>query len=233
MTPQTRPLSLRARLAVISAFLLLGQSGLAAGVGMEVAQAATAQNGQCAWLTNTAGTFRFWNYDFLGEETDCGAVDWATNLVFYGTADINWVKTQLHTRGYPATSTDGMHMEVGHYDIGVVWDRDAGKKEIACPATGLTARHYRIYAPPELDYMWSAGWGFFVVGTTHTDANECPPIGKRHYASEEVEQHIATTAGQAGYPVWRNDMFFYNNEPYRVEGNHTWENNGYATFINM
>jgi hypothetical protein len=48
------------------------------------------------------------------------------------------------------------------------------------------------------------------VGSTHKDANECPPIGKKHYDSEEVEKHIAGKMEGAGYFVTRDWADFLN-----------------------
>ncbi|MGN9914686.1 hypothetical protein ACTMTJ_44875 [Phytohabitans sp. LJ34] len=224
--------SQRGRLAILMTLLLLGVSA-AVSVPASPAAAATARNGQCQRFRTPDNSSYWFNYDFLEETADCGAVDWATSLLFWGTADIDFVKSTLGDLGYEDSSFEIMHMPVQSYDTSEVWDGDGGKKEIACPAVGLSARHYRIYAPPERDYMWANGFGFFVVGTTHIDANECPPIGKRHYGSEETERHIAQVASNAGYPTavdWSN---FLNEEPYRVEGSHTWENSGRATYINM
>jgi hypothetical protein len=192
---------------------------------------ANTSRGQCYFFE--FDNVLFHNYDYLGESANCNAVDWATSIVFYDQADIDFVKSTLGDLGYEDSSTNGMHMPTKNGSTGVVWDRDAGKKEIACPAVGLEARHYRIYAPPATDYMFTLDWGYFVVGSTHWDANECPPIGTRHYDSEEVEQHIVRTMGDEGYPVYSELYDFLNWEPYRVEGNSEWNNSGYASFVGV
>ncbi len=190
---------------------------------------ANSSRGQCYFFDFE--NVRFHNYDYLGESPDCKKVDWATSIVFFDLADIDYVKSLLHNRGYEDNSTNGMHMETKYGSTGNVWDKDAGKKEIMCPAPGLETRHYRIYAPPSLDYMFTLDWGYFVVGSTHWDANECPSIGTRHWGSEEVEQHIVGVLSGAGYPVYPEAYDFENWEPYRVEGNSEWDNSGYASFI--
>jgi len=220
------------RLEVTAAALLsMVAVTLAATAYTPAADAATTRTGGCAYFPGEGTEFH--NYDYLGKEALCNEVDWATSMIFYGNATINKVKSALHNRGYSASSTGAMHMRVKSANSGLEWDSDGGKKGIACPAVGLETRHYRIYAPPSRDYMYSMSYGYWVVGSTHWDKNECPPIGKRHYGSEEVEKHIASTLERAGYFVTRDYRDLGNYEPYRVEGNHTWDNNGKATFIKI
>jgi hypothetical protein len=213
-----------------AAVVLFALVGAVATPGAGPASAKTSR-GQCYYFQ--FDNVLFHNYDYVGESAYCNAVDWATSVVFYNQADIDYVKSILGDLGYEDNSTNSMHMPTKDVSTGVVWDSDAGKKEIACPAVGLEARHYRIYAPPATDYMYTLNWGYFVVGSTHWDANECPSIGTRHYDSEEVEQHIVQTMDGAGYWVYPELYDFQNWEPYRVEGNSEWNNSGYASFIGI
>lgn len=179
------------------------------------------------------GTYIF-TYDFQNKEDwGRGNVDWATSLMFYGNASINRVKDILDGNGYGQISTNSMHMPVKDSTNLAVWDDDAGKKGIACPLTGQETRHYRIYADPATDFLWTEALGGFVVATTHWDANECPNVNTRFYDSEEVEGHIGNTMSGLGYTVSHDFANFFNAEPYRVQGNSTWDNDGYATYIDV
>jgi len=218
----------RGPLAALAILLITVAGALITGAGAQPASAATSRT-QCYYFDFDG--IRFHNYDYLEKTDNCNAVDWATSVLFYDWADIDFVKSTLDNFGFEDTSWQDMYMPVRTGNGAAVWDDDGGKKEIACPASGLETRHYRIYAPPATDYMYHPNLGYFVVGSTHWDANECPPIGKRHYGSEEAEQHIANRMENGGYFVSREWADFDNWEPYRVEGNHTWENSGYATYI--
>lgn len=198
------------------------------------ASAATARNNVCYFFQTNDGAV-WHNYDYTSKNAYCNNVDWATSLMFYEYANIDKVKSILHTRGYGANSTNSMHMPIGtpRMSPGVTWDSDAGKKGVACPGRNQTTRHYRIYAPPAYQMNYSVMYGYFVVASTHWDGNECWITGKRHWGSEEVETHIGRVLSAAGYQVnydWAN---YSNWEPYRVEGNHTWENDGWATFVRI
>ncbi|MEV4624347.1 hypothetical protein AB0J74_37280 [Asanoa sp. NPDC049573] len=219
---------LRTRLALLAAVLIAVTAVLVGLPSGDPASAATSRT-QCYYFDFDG--VRFHNYDYLEKVDNCNAVDWATSVLFYDWADIDFVKSTLDNFGFEDSSWQDMYMPVRTGNGGAVWDDDGGKKEIACPAVGLETRHYRIYAPPSTDYMYHPNLGYFVVGSTHWDANECPPIGKHHYGSEEAEQTIANRMEDGGYFVSREWSDYDNWEPYRVEGDHTWENSGYATYI--
>jgi hypothetical protein len=115
---------------------------------------------------------------------------------------------------------------------GYVWDEDGGRKTTKCP--GLVtqpsqARHYRIYADGD-DRLYNLSWGYYVFGSTHYDINECSLTQPAWFGySETSEGWIAQRWRQNGRSAVEDWSSFANAEPYRVEGDHIWENDGLAT----
>ena len=87
----------------------------------------------------------------------------------------------------------------------------------------------RVYADDN-DTLYNTSWGFYVLGATHTDHNECGP-NTWHGESEDTEGLIADRASDRGYTVYEDWGNFYNAESWRQEGNHIVENDGYATAV--
>ena len=174
---------------------------------------------------------QFWNYDFTARRVRADGVDWPMSLVFYGNATINKVKRFLGNEydksGSPmyARLKDGRRWQ---------WDTDRGRKTTWCPGLKTQppwARHYRIYADRD-DRLYNAAWGFYVIGTTHYDHRECA-IGKRFGWSENSEAWITHRWRLNG--GWAQDdwKYFSNPEPVRVQGNHIWDNNGWASRLHV
>jgi hypothetical protein len=157
---------------------------------------------------------QFWNYDFTTKLVRAHQVDWPIGLVFYGNASINKVKGCLHNKydqvGGPmyARLNDGGRWR---------WDSDRGRKTTACPGAPSQpawARHYRIYADPD-DRLYNHAWGFYVIGATHYDINECW-AGRQFGWSETSEGWITyrwRLNGGWAQDDWRS---FSNPEPVRV-----------------
>lgn len=224
-----------ARRAISLGLAGLGLAFLATGLPSQLtsapsAVAATPRNGQCYWIPLGEGT-QVLNYDIPAANSACHtSVDWAVNVFFGNGGTVNSVKSALNY-WYSDISSNDMFMPGTDRNVSFT-DKDNGRKRLACPVPGDQSRHYRVYADSD-DYLYTTAHGPFVVATTHWDANECPPIGKRFYGSEEVEKHIASVLESSGYWAVRDWASFSNNEPYRVEGNHTWESNGMVTYISM
>jgi len=170
------------------------------------------------------------NYDFESKSATSTNVDWPVNLIFFNNATIDGVKWQLDGY-YGATSPEKKNMGINEYGL-TSWDEDGGKKGILCPITNQWTRHYRVYAGTD-DTLYSPSLGYWVAASTHKDRNECPPINKQFYDSEEVEEHIGGLYANAGLHVWDDFSSFNNAEPYRVEGPHIWNSNGLVTFIDV
>jgi hypothetical protein len=196
--------------------------------GAPRAVASSTPNGITGVVIDEQGTT---NYDFESQSAVNTNVDWPVNLIFYNNATIDGVKFQLDNY-YGYKSPEEKKMAIYQYGL-TQWDGDGGKKGILCPIADQWTRHYRIYASSSDDTLYSPSLGYWVVASTHKDRGECPPINKLFYDSEEVEEHIAGLYSTAGYNVWDDYTGWYNPEPYRVEGNHVWNSNGLATFIDI
>ncbi|MGC4941892.1 hypothetical protein [Kribbella sp. DT2] len=226
-----------ALIMIVRSRVLSGLTGVVAFFG--VALLADGLSGGAAIAASTPNTVQYVvhdnsglvNYDFQSTNAVNTNVDWPINVVFYNGASVDNIKFALEN-SYGANSTNRMHIPVTYYGGENHWDEDAGKKGVACPTTGRWTRHYRIYGGYG-DSIYSQDIGYWVAATTHKDADECPPIGKRFYDSEEVEENIAAIWANAGYTVHNDLVSWSNPEPYRVEGNHTWNSNGLVTYIDV
>jgi hypothetical protein len=157
-------------------------------------------------------------------------------LVFDNFGEIDYVKTVLGAEydqvGGPQNGR--MTEDAGGPGIGggYVWDTDSGRKTTACPGgpgQPIDARHYRIYADAG-DALYNLSWGYYVFGTIHYDYDECgdaPWFGW----SENAEGWLVWRWRATGYYAWEDLHHFYNAEPYHVEGDHIWENDGRASFM--
>jgi hypothetical protein len=88
--------------------------------------------------------------------------------------------------------------------------------------------HMRLYALN--GSMYNLDWGYWVVGTTHYDRNECTP-GATFGWSEEAEGTMVQRARDRGYFVFQDWASFFNPEPDRWEQNHFWQNDGNASAV--
>jgi len=173
----------------------------------------------------------FRNYDFDSQYVLSTNVDWPVTLVFWNNANINKVKNSLDSAGFQwGGDSENGRLNDGY---GYVWDTDGGRKNVLCPFLS-TDSHYRIYAP-SYDYLYNVSWGFYVIGTTHRDHNECGPLDTWYGKSDEAENEVAfASAAVWGSGAVASDWaYFYNYEPYRAEGSHIWLNDGYATAVRV
>ena len=181
----------------------------------------------------TMGEDRFYNWDFENDDRSTRTnVDWPVTMLFYNDADVQLVKDMYYTfvgSSMYARLNDGSSW---------VWDKDGGTKSGLCTSQ---IYHMRVYADSD-DHMYNTSWGYYVLGTTHIDNNECLPLSDEYWSgdSEQAEGHFAMHAEDiysecdvAVFEDWRN---FRNLEPYyRVKSNegpdHIKHNNGYATAV--
>jgi hypothetical protein len=210
-------------------------SGICLGlsVSSNVAVAGGTAYGEPALLDFGQGDYMY-NYDFESVDLRRDNVDWAMSIIAYNNASINKFKSKMDTFNYGWTSTDSKHALMhdngdtppGYFE----WDGDRGKKIIECPAFGSTP-HYRVYADTN-DYLYQTGRGSFVVASTHRDRDECGGGNKSFYDSETVEGGITHNLSSL-YPAYHDRYFWNNYEPYRAQGTHIWDNNGYGSYVDM
>jgi hypothetical protein len=206
---------------------------IAASAGATRTEAASTDD---VWALQIASD-TFMNYDFEERISSKWGVDWAVALMFWNNATINRVKGILGNEydqeggpmnGLLAESYDYYQNPAWH------WDSDSGRKTTAapgCPGQPDDARHYRIYADQD-DQLYNMYWGYWVFGTDHYDIEECPGGDPAwHGYSENAEGWITWRWSVNGYGATNDWAWFYNPEPFRVEGNHIWENDGYASAL--
>ena len=202
---------------------LVGAAVLVTLAGTQAAGAASTS--KLTILTIREDAFR--NYDFLSQTVSSTNVDWPVNFLFWNNAEIDKVKDAMRF-SFPG-STMYARLNDGS---GYVWDQDGGRKTYLCPIIG-DAHHFRVYADGD-DRLYNLGWGYYILGTSHIDHNECG-LGRWFGKTETAEAYIAgraRTAFGSGNVVedWSS---FANSEPYREEGNHIWQNNGLATSVRV
>ncbi|AJB42115.1 hypothetical protein TCARB_1067 [Thermofilum adornatum 1505] len=168
----------------------------------------------------------FYNYDFTSKTVSSSNVDWPVCLVFYGNADVNKVKN-IYWGVTILANTMYAYLDDGQ---GFVWDEDRGTKGVVWSncTNSYVWLHMRVYAPNPPDYLYNIYYGKYVIATAHYDQF---PLESWSGYTECAEKHLADIAKSKGYTVYQDLFYFYNYEPYRIEGNHIWLNNGYATYI--
>jgi len=199
---------------------------------VEPAQAASTNH---LHVLHVVGSGDYWlNYDMMSERYSSSNVDWPVTMIFTNNAEVNKVKNVLRDTGYFSSfpgSWNGMHNAVA--DDGTDdyhWDRDAGVKGSSCPRGSIT-QHARIYGGEgDRIYTPELNLGFYVLVTTHYDANECGGGTTWHGLSGMVEKSVAEYMDNR-YSVNRDWLNVHNVEGKRFEGNHKWWNNRYATRV--
>jgi hypothetical protein len=201
----------------------------------------TPSHKQYAVRLSSGGNDRFINYDGQPNFDQHGR-DWPIDLVFYNNASVNKVKDGLARFGYSgsgSTEHEGYTRNYNARNHGFRFDSDRGRKT-ACDVNH-NDNHYRLYAPPSQDRLYDPTYGYYVVGSTHLDHNECTDHPTHFGFSERVEYAIGTKANTI-WTVTRNHLALYNSEGYDRNGNpgvrrdmnepsHYWMNDGNATII--
>jgi hypothetical protein len=207
---------------------------LVAVIGAPVAAyAQSARSGNLTILEVREDRFR--NYDFRSQTVAANNVDWAIALLFYNNATINKVKNSGIGPLYDQTGGTmyGRMRETSAGDF--VWDADGGRKTTKCPGAPLqpsSARHYRIYADGD-DRLYNLDRGYWVFGSTHWDINECSLTSAATFGySEDAEnQLVSAWNNRTSWPATNDWASFFNYEPFRVQGDHVWDNNGLASLF--
>jgi len=187
---------------------------------------------------------RFMNYDFnpgkdgkpkdyWAKYHDADHVDWGVSMVFWNAGNKDWVKAIYRALG---VSQDGS-AAYGSLNDGGSWQTQSDKGvKTSCPIAGRS-RHMRLYANGGTPSMYNRAWGYYVLGTTHRDVNECSKFWAWFGESEEAEEWFTQqwTAVYSGPNIVRADAFrMYNRQgwptPRRI-GDHEWHQNGYATTL--
>ncbi|HXG42859.1 MAG TPA: hypothetical protein VNL95_09060 [Dehalococcoidia bacterium] len=217
----------RARLlALVGAGALIGvTAGLVGGHELShLGQGASTT--QLTWLY--IGEDRFRNYDFNSQLDSATNVDWPITILFWNNAEVDKVKDFYRWACCPYPG--GAKYAYLNEGFGDVWDSDAGQKGHWCPVFGETP-HMRFYADSD-DTLYNIYWGYYVLASTHYDVRECG-FGKWHGDSERAEEYFVDVALFFGYAAQHDWAYFWNYEPYREEGNHFWDNNGWASAVNI
>lgn len=187
------------------------------------AEAADASNKTIIYF----GGDRMYNYDFLSRNQYYGQsrnVDWAVTMIWYNNAEVDKVKNWYWDTWSCGGSKYGRFYDYGGYE----WDSDAGAKS-RCTLLG-DVYHMRVYGDED-DRMYSTQYGYWVYATTHVDHNE-NLWGEWFGASERSETYWREWARDVrGWTVYSPGWDMNNNEPYRAQGNHRWENDRYATTV--
>ena len=80
--------------------------------------------------------------------------------------------------------------------------------------------------------LYNSAWGFYVIGSTHYDIRECGRGAT--FGWSETSEGWVTWRWRANGGWAQNDWrYFSNPEPVRVEGNHIWQNDGYASRLHV
>jgi len=208
---------------------------VAAAVCAPVAYAATARSGNLRILYVREDAFH--NYDFLSQSVASDNVDWAVALVFWNNASISRVKTSAIGPLYDQTGSRMNGRLRDTTSSGYVWDEDSGRKTTLCPGAPLQsrdARHYRIYADGD-DRLYNLDWGYWVYGTTHWDIDECSLSNPAWFGhSENAEEWLVSDwIDRTGWSASNDWSWFSNSEPFRVEGDHIWDSDGYASALRV
>lgn len=191
------------------------------------ANAATARSGSYLTL-NLAGGDQIVNYDHESQTAARTNVDWAVTLFFYNDAEVDRVKNILQ----PEFENEGSVMWGYQKDVNyLAWDNDRGMKDPQVDGNGCaTDIHMRVYADSSDDQMYNLVDGYYVFATSHKDIGEnC--TGQTFGYSEVAEEGFATEYSNRGYQVYADAVNLGNYEPYRVSGNHIWDNNSWATKV--
>jgi hypothetical protein len=172
---------------------------------------------------------RIYNYDFNSQKLSRRNVDWGLDLVFYNNAEVDKIKDSLGYSNVGSRQNGRLNNGKGWF-----WDQDGGRKNFPCSFATFT-NHYRVYADQAGgDRNYSPGLGFYVVGSTHRDVNECGGGTRVFGYSELAENDIAALAtGLTDWQVYRNVYDMRNREPLRREGDHRWHSNGLATMFRI
>ncbi len=220
-----------AALGLITMAVMLGVLGGTLATYFDHTFAASATQGNLRILY--AWDDGFYNYDFTNYVASSTGADWAMSMLFWNNATIDKVKNQVY--GDLGLCGSAQHALVSDSDPTYYWDDDGGIKTPCAVPCYASSYHMRIYAP-SWDFLYNVGWGYYVIGSTHRDANEAcalPWVPHDYGWSEQSEDWFTQHAMDRGYSASSDWSYWYNYEAFRVEGDHRWDDNGYATAVNV
>ena len=175
----------------------------------------------------------FDNYDYVTPHGAANNVDWAVDLVFTNNATVN--KTSA---GWSAANPGWKYGANAFGWVNSSYDSSLGLKQYNNGNCSRKAEnfHYRTYANPATDTLISTSYGYFVIGTAHSDfAENCTDGSAKTYNEEAAENYIGNMFVANHYAVYRNSINLSNAESARCENvngvPHCWNNNGLATRI--
>jgi hypothetical protein len=167
-----------------------------------------------------------YNYDFTSESVSSTGVDWGVSLLFYDNAWIDKIKSIAGGKYWFYGSKEHFRLnDSGYWE----WDQDGGIKTNTPSCLGGT-RHFRVYAPPEFDDFYNPTFGYYVFGTSHYDHHEL--CNSWYDDSEGTELDVANLFAGKGYYT-RYDYAWFYNQQYGDQGDHHWNNDGYATYVRV
>jgi hypothetical protein len=228
---------------------------LAAAAGLSVGLQTQALPGGAATpqdLSNPRAIFIgddwYYNYDFGSAAYNRNNADWAINMLFINQAEVDrvkdmyWGTTYDNSRMYNYVS-DGNNGGPYSGKTGSGWDQDAGTKDpdyINCLDPDMDFKHMRLYADSPSagdDHLYNTSYGFYVIGSTHWDINECQKYLGGYTVSgwsENAEGVMAERARQNGASsVYEDEIWLQNYESPRYDSGdqHFWDNDGWATLV--
>lgn len=174
---------------------------------------------------------QWWNYDFVstqepveGESEHC---DWPVGLIYWHNADCVKVKN-LYWRN---ASLDAVMYDKVNDGSGWEWHPEKGTKgPLWMFPNGYHMRPYGRNCGGNIYQLYDPGSLLeYVIGTAHQDIE----FNAIHGWSEETEHYLASILEGRGYAVEWDYYNLDNYEEYRQVGPHVWENDGWATAIDI
>lgn len=164
----------------------------------------------------------WYNYDFDGgiSEPDPEMVDWAIDILFLDNANCVKVKNMYYGNAW-RDSTMKEWLDDGY---GQRTHSDKGTK-----SGWPNGYHMRPYAPwNQTSYhMSNYYFGSYCIGSCHEDIW---PL----FCNEESTEHVfCNLAISKGYGVSFDYLNLGNYEPVRWEGTHCWDNDGWASLVDV
>ena len=181
--------------AVAAAYLAVSLTNLVSSTTM--VRGATAPSDSYGTIT-LGSTDTIYNWDFNSSSVESDNVDWGLRFIFWDNAEVDYVKDRLDGEGNdpeidPELDSLKKGAKYAYVDDGPeegLWsnfiDTDRGIKD--WPGCEFNWGHMRVYARTETDKNYSAGWGYYVVASTHVDMETASDDCIREYRSEEVDE---------------------------------------------
>jgi hypothetical protein len=207
------------------------------------AEAGTGQNFHLlnAGVIGSGAKVTFYNYDFQHPtRARANNVDWPVTLVFDNNASLDAVNDGLRPLFPYSTKpiVTPAYFRANRGGNGHFWTSNKGRKTHHCTA-GTEATHFRAYGYPGYGHggrLYSLGLGYFVIGTSHRDINECGPVTESSAGYPDDAAHTVTADARALNPDWdiTDDIYDTRNaEDFRQQGSHIYENDGLASLIHI